>query len=331
MYLNEKLTRFPDDWEEEEQDPSVTGKIGKSLVSMLKQRNLQLEALLSVERNNEQTAEINRKMKEVEGIHMKDISKIKESSSLKDSDIFKLNKELESLSRTLYVEKNSLSATKLKNEELIRIIKDQKKTIDSLLKQQSSGSRDGGRDRERGLKSSMDDISILLMNRKKRDLSDPFRGSGRYHFHEDHAYPQQSPYRDYGYNQGPYRGQDISDRDQDPRKDQNLNTEKDQNPYRNSEVLYSSTFLPKSNPQQTYNSHPTAPNVYSDQASTYPYPERPVYTDAPILKDLSAAPAVQVFRLYASTFSLYHTIKQKNNICKYSNSSISLFILGVKS
>jgi hypothetical protein len=315
MVLNEKLTRFPDDWEEEEEDPSVTGKIGKSLVSMLKQRNLQLEALLSVERNNEQTAEINRKMKEVEGLHMIEISKIKESSSLKDSNICKLNKELESLSRTLYVEKNGLSATKLKNEELIRIIKDQKKTIDSLLKQQSSGGRDGGRDRERGVKTSMDDISILLMNRKKRDLSDPSRGSGsgRYPFHEGQTYPQQSPYRDYGYNQGPYRGQDIPDRDQnvyrdqDPRRNQNLNTEKDQNPYRNSEVPYPLTFPPKSNPQQPYNSHPIALNVYSDQASTYPYPDRPVYTDTPILKDLSAAPAVQVFRLYASTYSLYYT------------------------
>lgn len=74
---------------------------------------------------------------------------------------------VEVLRRALHTERATHAAAKLKNEEMTRLIKDQKVTIESLGKRgyDSSGNK---RAQAQGVKTSIDDLTSFLVSRRKR-------------------------------------------------------------------------------------------------------------------------------------------------------------------
>ena len=72
-------------------------------------------------------------------------------------------KMIEKLKRIIFLEKNSLSIAKTKNDEMACLLVDQKATIDSLMKlKQDSGLSS----RSRGMKASMEELNALLTRRR---------------------------------------------------------------------------------------------------------------------------------------------------------------------
>ena len=69
---------------------------------------------------------------------------------------------IEKLKKALLQEKNNFAEAKIKNEEMIKLLKDQKLTVESLVKQNVSTFR------TYGVKSSLDDLSTFLASRKKK-------------------------------------------------------------------------------------------------------------------------------------------------------------------
>lgn len=72
-------------------------------------------------------------------------------------------KIIEKLKRILFLEKNSLSIAKAKNDEMACLLGDQKVTIDSLMKLKQNT---GASSRSQGARSSMDDLNALLTRRR---------------------------------------------------------------------------------------------------------------------------------------------------------------------
>lgn len=68
---------------------------------------------------------------------------------------------IEKLKKAVYVERNAFSTAKLKNEEMVRLLKDQKVTIESLVKQNA------GTFRSQGMKTSMDDLTAYLSRKRQ--------------------------------------------------------------------------------------------------------------------------------------------------------------------
>ena len=72
-------------------------------------------------------------------------------------------KMIEKLKRIIFLEKNSLSIAKTKNDEMACLLVDQKATIDSLMKL----TQDSGLSlRSRGMKASMEELNALLTRRR---------------------------------------------------------------------------------------------------------------------------------------------------------------------
>ena len=76
---------------------------------------------------------------------------------------------IEVLRKALHTERAIHTAAKLKNEEMTRLIKDQKVTIDSLGKRgyDSLGNK---RAQVQGVKTSIDDLTSFLVSRRKRGM-----------------------------------------------------------------------------------------------------------------------------------------------------------------
>jgi lipopolysaccharide export system protein LptC len=68
---------------------------------------------------------------------------------------------IEKLKRAVFLERNAFSTAKLKNDEMVRLLKDQKVTIDSLVKQNA------GTFRSQGMKTSMDDLTAYLSRKRQ--------------------------------------------------------------------------------------------------------------------------------------------------------------------
>jgi hypothetical protein len=68
---------------------------------------------------------------------------------------------IEKLKRAVFLERNAFSTAKLKNEEMVRLLKDQKLTIESLVKQNA------GTFRSQGMKTSMDDLTAYLSRKRQ--------------------------------------------------------------------------------------------------------------------------------------------------------------------
>ena len=96
-----------------------------------------------------------------ESARSENFNKIKElSATLEEKNII-----IERLKKAFLQEKNSFAEAKIKNEEMIRLLKDQKLTVESLVKQNVSTFR------TYGVKSSLDDLSSFLATRKKKGKS----------------------------------------------------------------------------------------------------------------------------------------------------------------
>lgn len=78
------------------------------------------------------------------------------------SNLGEKNLIIEKLKKALLQEKNSFAEAKIKNVEMVRLLKDQKLTVESLVKQNVSTFR------TYGVKSSLDDLSSFLASRKKK-------------------------------------------------------------------------------------------------------------------------------------------------------------------
>lgn len=72
-------------------------------------------------------------------------------------------KIIEKLKRIIFLEKNSLSIAKAKNDEMACLLGDQKVTIDSLMKLKHNTSASS---RSQGARTSMDDLNALLTRRR---------------------------------------------------------------------------------------------------------------------------------------------------------------------
>ena len=72
-------------------------------------------------------------------------------------------KMIEKLKRIIFLEKNSLSIAKAKNDEMACLLGDQKVTIDSLMKLKQNTSVSS---RSQGARTSMDDLNALLTRRR---------------------------------------------------------------------------------------------------------------------------------------------------------------------
>jgi hypothetical protein len=72
-------------------------------------------------------------------------------------------KIIEKLKRIIFLEKNSLSIAKTKNDEMACLLVDQKATIDSLMKLKQDT---GLSSRSRGMKASMEELNALLTRRR---------------------------------------------------------------------------------------------------------------------------------------------------------------------
>lgn len=70
---------------------------------------------------------------------------------------------IEKLKRIIFLEKNSLSIAKAKNDEMACLLGDQKVTIDSLMKLKQNTSASS---RSQGARTSMDDLNALLTRRR---------------------------------------------------------------------------------------------------------------------------------------------------------------------
>lgn len=70
---------------------------------------------------------------------------------------------IEKLKRIIFLEKNSLSIAKAKNDEMACLLGDQKVTIDSLMKLKQNTSVSS---RSQGARTSMDDLNALLTRRR---------------------------------------------------------------------------------------------------------------------------------------------------------------------
>jgi hypothetical protein len=68
---------------------------------------------------------------------------------------------IEKLKRAVFLERNAFSTAKLKNDEMVRLLRDQKVTIDSLVKQNA------GTFRSQGMKTSMDDLTAYLSRKRQ--------------------------------------------------------------------------------------------------------------------------------------------------------------------
>ena len=76
-------------------------------------------------------------------------------------------KTIEKLKRVIFLEKNSLSIAKTKNDEMACLLADQKATIDSLMKlKQNTGTSS----RPQGGKISMEDLNALLTRRRSAGM-----------------------------------------------------------------------------------------------------------------------------------------------------------------
>ena len=64
--------------------------------------------------------------------------------------------------------RQSLQGSRLQNEEMAKIIKDQKNTIESLMRKSLNTSKSFSNSRALGVKTSMDDLSTFLASRKNR-------------------------------------------------------------------------------------------------------------------------------------------------------------------
>ena len=71
---------------------------------------------------------------------------------------------IEKLKKAIFIERNSFSTAKLKNEEMVRLLKDQKVTINSLVKQNA------GTFRSQGMKTSMDDLTAYLSKKRQGEV-----------------------------------------------------------------------------------------------------------------------------------------------------------------
>ena len=74
----------------------------------------------------------------------------------------------EILRRALYTERATHTAAKLKNEEMTRLLLDQKLTINSLNKRNADSGSSSKRGQAQNVKTSIDDLTSFLVNRKKR-------------------------------------------------------------------------------------------------------------------------------------------------------------------
>ena len=72
-------------------------------------------------------------------------------------------KMIEKLKRIIFLEKNSSSIAKAKNDEMACLLGDQKVTIDSLMKLKHNTSASS---RSQGARTSMDDLNALLTRRR---------------------------------------------------------------------------------------------------------------------------------------------------------------------
>ena len=83
---------------------------------------------------------------------------------------FKFFLFLEKLKFSLQSSRQSLKASRLQNDEMIKIIQDQKNTIECVMRKSfhPSDSYSKSHTHSQGIKSSIDDLTSFLAERKKR-------------------------------------------------------------------------------------------------------------------------------------------------------------------